>query len=123
MNIVAINNRLDSTRISPHKVQLTALNRGYNVGVRYPDLGGYNVPFTAFLNSAIDLRLVNKLVVAYHNIALELDPLRQQPLPHTYDYDYANFASWVIRRDGQACSVLPNTFWADEPRFAFNHGG
>jgi hypothetical protein len=122
--LVTLNNLLDSRSDSPHKVQVTEPCNGcLNVGVRYPDLGGYNVPFTAFINTDIDLLLVLKLSAAYYTIARELDPHSKQPRSHVYDYDYATNSSWVIRRDGKSCSTLPNTFWEDEPNWAFNHGG
>jgi hypothetical protein len=126
MNITTLNLLLDSTLDSPHKVivkDLGGINPGFNIGVLYPDLGGYNVPFTAFLNSATDLSLVRKLAQAFLYVAQAIDPQRIQSVPRIYDFDYGDNASWVIRLDGKACSTLLNTFWADEPNWKFGHGG
>jgi hypothetical protein len=111
---------------SPYSVAVTdigGLLPAFNVGVKYPNLGGYNIPFSAFLNTTADLGLIKSLAVAFHRVALALDPERLQPLPHVYDYNYGDDSSWVIRLDRKPCHSLHNTFWGDEPTWKFNHGG
>ena len=95
----------------------------FNVGVAYPLVGGYNVPFASFSNSQIDLSLIRKLAAAYQHVASQIDPHHEQPQAQTYEYQQADHAAWLMRCDHQPCSSLPNTFWGDEPDWKFHHGG